>query len=213
MTHAKQIGKKTWFSVITIGLSIFLTTQLQAEAAGNIFNDWQGEYLSREFANERPEMDKVYQKVAIEAQKSGKNYTVKQIKAIFTGMMHTHFQRISLQGDTIFFYDKKERMEKHQYKAAGTIPDTYKDHELEWYAFEAVDEPAGTCKYKYILMLKIHHHQNGQPHFHLRYGSKGFETLIGKDMGNWWPTIVKTDFDINAYVKNINAKIMAKVLP
>jgi len=34
-----------------------------------------------------------------------------------------------------------------------------------------------------------------------------------KDMANWWPTIVKTDFDINAYIKNMNAKIMVKVLP
>lgn len=213
MTHVKQMRKKAWFTVITIGLSIFLTTQLQAETTGNIFNDWQGEYLSREFANERPEMNEAYQKVAIEAQKSGKTYTVEQIKKIFTEMMHTQFQRISLQGDTIIFYDKKERMEKHQYRAAGTIPDKYKNHELEWNAFEAVDETAGTCKYKYILMLKRHHHQNGQPHFHLRYGSNGFKTLIGKDMENWWPTIVKTDFDVNAYVKNINVKIMAKVLP
>ena len=213
MTHVKQMGKKTWFTMITIGLSIFLTTQLQAKPTDNIFNDWQGEYLSREFANERPEMDKAYQKVVIEARKLRKTYTVKQIKEIFTDMMHTQFQRISLQGDTIIFYDRKERMEKHQYKTAGTIPDKYKDHKLEWCAFEAVDETAATCKYKYILMLKIHHHQNGQPHFHLRYGSNGFESLIGKDMEKWWPTIVRTDFDVNAYVKNIDAKIMAKVLP
>nr|WP_319396288.1 ZinT/AdcA family metal-binding protein [uncultured Desulfobacter sp.] len=213
MTHLKRAKKKAWFTIITIGLSIFLTTLIQAETADDTFNDWQGEYLSREFANERPEMDEAYQKVAIEAKKLGKTYTVEQIKEIFTRMMHTQFQRISLHGDTICFYDKKEPMAKLQYRAVGTIPDTYKDNDLEWYAFEAVNETAGTCKYKYIIMLKIHHHQNGQPHFHLRYGSKGFETLTGKDMENWWPTIVKTDFDINAYVKKMNAKIMAKVLP
>ena len=213
MAHLKLTVKKALFTIIAIGLSIFLTTLIHAETSENIFNDWQGDYLSRAFANERPEMDEAYQKVELEAKKLGKPYTVEQIKDIFTKMMHTQFQRISLYGDTISFYDKKESMEKHQYKAMGTIPDTYKDHELTWYAFQAVDETAPVTKYKYVLMLKIHQHQNGQPHFHLRYGSKGFDTLIGTDMENWWPTIVKTDFDINTYVKNMNAKIMAKVLP
>jgi Zn/Cd-binding protein ZinT len=212
--YSKKVKKKGWTAIITIGLSILLTASVQAETSSNIFSDWEGEYLSREFVNENPKMDEVYKKTAIEGQKIGKNYTVEQIRVIFKKMMHTSFQRLAFKSDTIAFYDKEKNMTKHRYKAAGTIPDSYGDYKFEWYAFEAVGKDAGSSEYRHILMLKPHQHQNGQPHFHLRYGNKEFKELIASEgMKNWWPTLVKPDFDIDVAIKNVNPKIMVKVLP
>ena len=56
MAHLKLTVKKALFTIIAIGLSIFLTTLIHTETSENTFNDWQGDYLSRAFANERPEM-------------------------------------------------------------------------------------------------------------------------------------------------------------
>ena len=176
--------------------------------------DHVSQKIVREFINENPKMDEVYKQTAIEGQKIGKNYTVAQIRVIFQKMMHTAFQRLAFKGDSIAFYDKAKKMTTHHYKVAGTVPDSYGDYKFEWYAFEAVGKDAGASEYRYILMLKPHRHQNDQPHFHLRYGNKGFKELIeGHDMKNWWPTLVKPDFDIDAAIKNVNPKIMVKVLP
>ncbi len=110
--------------------------------------------------------------------------------------------------------DSEKNQARHRYKALGTVPDTYGDHKLEWYAFEAADKEGKASEYRYIMMLQIHQHQNGQSHFHIRYGSDGVKKLTGLGgMGNWWPTMVKPDFDVAAYIDSINPKLMVKLLP
>ncbi len=206
--------QKIWVVAITIGMSLFLSSSVQAETSSNIFSDWQGEFMSREFVNETPEMDAVYKKVVIEAKKLDKNYTKAQVRDILKGKAHTSFCRISLKGDVISFYDEMGNAVEHRYKATGTVPDIFGKQEFEWYVFEAVGKEAENSEYRYILMLKIHQHKNGQPHFHLRYGSKGARELTGLyGIKNWWPTMVRPDFDMNAYIGNLNPKIMARVLP
>ncbi len=209
--YSKQ---KVWAVVIAISVSIFLTTHVQAGKSNNIFNDWQGKFVSREFVDEKPEMAAVFKKVAMEAKKMGKNYTVEQIRNIFKKMMQTDFCSISLNGDAITFYDKAKNMVTHRYKAIGKIPDSYGNHKFEWYAFEAVGKGVAFSPYRYIVMLKIHQHTNGQPHFHFRNSNKGGKALTEEyGMKNWWPTMVKPNFDIAAYAKNANPKLMAKLLP
>lgn len=204
---------KAWTVIITIGMSIFLTPHVQAGTSNTIFADWQGNFINRAFVNERPEMDTVYQKISVEAQKRGETYTVAQIKNIFKKMAHTEFHKMSIAGDEITFYDKEKKM-PHRYKALGTVPDTYGNHKFEWYAFEAAGKGSETSRYRYIIMLKIHQHKNSQPHFHIRYGNKGIKELTGLGgMKNWWPSMVKPNFDITTYINNVNPKIMAKVLP
>ncbi len=209
-----HLKRNVWAVIIMVGLGLIMTTHVQAGTSDNIFSDWQGKFISREFVNVAPEMDAVYEKVAVEAKKMGKNYTVAQIRHFFKKMIHTDCQSISLKGDTIVFYAPNKNAVTHQYKSTGTIADTYKDYKFEWYAFEAVDKAAVFSAYRYIIMLKIHQHENSQPHFHFRYGNKGGNALTqGTDTKNWWPTMVKPDFDLASYIKSINPKIMAKVLP
>lgn len=209
--YSKQ---KVWAVVIAISVGVFLTTHVQAGKSNNIFSDWQGKFLSKVFVDERPEMDAVFKEAAMEAKKMGKNYTVEQIRNIFKKMMQTDFRSISLKGDVITFYDEAKNAVKCQYKAIGTIPDSYGDSKFEWYAFEAVGKGVAFSPYRYIVMLKMHQHTNGQPHFHFRNSNKGGKALIEESgMKNWWPTMVKPDFDLAAYVKNTNPKLMAKLLP
>ena len=206
--------KKVLGTVIAIlGISAFFAPCVQAGTPSNIFDDWQGEFISRHTLNTKPEMKEMYQKVAITARENGKNYTAEQVGAVFLQLMRTDFVSIRLKGDTITFYDQEKNTQTVRYKAAGTVPDIYKDHEFEWFAFEAEGDQAQSCKFRYILMLKIHEHQNDQPHFHLRYGSKGIKALTGASLEDWWPTLVSPDFDIKAYVKSLNTKLMVKILP
>ena len=195
-------------------MSILLTAHVQAGDSDDIFNDWQGQFISRQFVNKKPEMDTLYNKVVIEAKKRGKDYTKAMVRDSFEKIVHTDFHQISLKGDSISFYDEKGSMEKYRYKALGIVPDKYGDNEIEWYGFEAMDKESKFSEYRYIIMGKIHTHKNGQSHFHMRYGQQGIDTLtVLGGIKNWWPTIVRPDFDVDAYLKHINPKFMAKLLP
>ncbi len=206
--------QKTWTIIITIAICIFIISQARAETSNGIFADWQGEFINQAFVYEMPEMDAVYKKIADESKKRGETQSIEQIKAFFKTLGTTTFHRLSMAGDDITFYDKQKNHVKLGYKSLGSVPDTYGDHKLEWYAFEATEKEGKASEYRYIIMLKIHQHQNGQSHFHIRYGNKGVKELTGLGgMGNWWPTMVKPDFDVTAYINSINPKLMAKLLP
>ncbi len=206
--------QKTWTMIISVAICIFIISQVRAETSGGIFAGWQGNFINQAFVYEMPEMNAVYKKIVAEAKNMGKTQSVEQVKAFFKTLGVTGFCRLSIAGDEVTFYDKEKIQAKHRYKALGTVPDTYGDHKLEWYAFEAADKEGQASEYRYIMMLQIHQHQNGQSHFHIRYGSNGVKELTGLGgMGNWWPTMVKPDFDVTAYIDSINSKLMVKLLP
>ncbi len=195
-------------------MSVFMIAQAGTQTPNDILADWQGTFINRSFVNEKTEMDTVYRKVAVEAQKQGKQYTAGQVKQYFREMGPTSFDKLSITGDTIRFYNKGGNEVTHQYKALGTVPDIYGDYKFEWYAFQAKEKGVEDSEYRYVILLKIHEHKNGQPHFHIRYGNKGVKELTGLGgMKNWWPTMVRPDFDIPTYINNVNPKMMVKVLP
>ncbi len=184
-----------------------------AMADENLFSDWQGEFLSRDYFNKQPAMDVKYEEMAAAAREDGKDYTAAEAKEFFTKMMRSDFTRMVFDQDKVTFYYEDGKSVTHEYESGGVISDTYGGEPLEWYAFEAVDEQAIDSVYKYLLLFKVHQHGEGQAHFHLRYGSHGFDALTSADLGNWWPTGVCPDFDLEKEIANFNAKVMAKFLP
>lgn len=204
--------KKKLQTFITAIAAIILGFSVSAQAE-DIFSGWQGEFLSRDQFNKLPVMDEMYQKMADAAVEKGKDYTAQKAKEFFLSMMATDFEKIAFDKDTITFTDEDGKETTLQYKDAGIIKDDYEGYELEWHAFEAIDADASS-QYKYVLLFKIHQHAEGQAHFHLRYGDKGFDDLIkNPDFKNWWPTAVYPDFDFDKELENFSPKVMARMLP
>ena len=209
-----MVSKQIKIVIITLGMGLFMIVQANAGTSDGILSDWQGRFISRAFVNAMPQMDAVYKKMVVEAKKRGKTFTVKQVKTLLKKMGQTTFHTLLISGDDITFYDNENNSVTHRYKSLGKVPDSYGDYKFEWYAFEAVGKGVEDLGYRYVIMLKPHQHRNGQPHFHIRYGSKGIEALTGESgMENWWPTMVDPDFDATAYISTVNPKIMVKVLP
>jgi Zn/Cd-binding protein ZinT len=135
--------------------------------------------------------------------------TFEQFTAFVTAIAQTDFGSFVIQGDTITFYDKKQTQKKpsgniHEtvtYTFAGMRHDVWgkgsaEEEEFDWYAFEGDKEGA----HKYLLLEEAGRDtQTGPFHFHMRYGSKGFDDLLltpTDNYGRWAPTIVSYDTTI-----------------
>jgi Zn/Cd-binding protein ZinT len=110
----------------------------------------------------------------------------------------TDFGSFVIKGDTITFYDQKANTENPSgkvieivtYTFKGTLPDVRQREEFDWSAFEG--DTAGAHKYLLFADAAERDTPEGPLHFHIRYGSKGFDDLLmTTDNYNLWsPTIV-----------------------
>jgi Zn/Cd-binding protein ZinT len=121
----------------------------------------------------------------------------------------TDFGSFVIQGDTIAFYDQQQTKKKPSGNATETVTYTFKgirsdvwakgtaeEEEFDWYAFEG--NTAGNHKYL-ILEEAARDSDDGPLHFHMRYGSIGFDDLLLTPTDNynrWAPTIVSYDTTI-----------------
>jgi Zn/Cd-binding protein ZinT len=109
----------------------------------------------------------------------------------------TDFGSFVIQDSTITFYEQKQTqknpsgnvLETVTYTFKGTLTDVWGEEEFDWYAFEGGTEG----DYKYLLLEEAGRDTSTGPlHFHMRYGSKGFDDLLitTNNYGQWAPTIV-----------------------
>jgi Zn/Cd-binding protein ZinT len=121
----------------------------------------------------------------------------------------TDFGSFVIQGDKITFYDQNQTQQNPSGTVLETVTYTYKgiksdvwgtgtaeEEAFDWYAFEGDREG----DHQYLLLESADRDTpDGPLHFHMRYGSKGFEDLLLTPTDNyrrWAPTIVSYDTTI-----------------
>jgi Zn/Cd-binding protein ZinT len=121
----------------------------------------------------------------------------------------TDFGSFAIQGNKITFYDQKQTQKNPSGTVSETVTYTFKgirndvwgkggpeEEEFDWYAFEGDTEG----DHKYLLLEEAGRDTSTGPlHFHMRYGSKGFDDLLltpTDNYGRWDPTIVSYDTTI-----------------
>jgi Zn/Cd-binding protein ZinT len=129
--------------------------------------------------------------------------TLDQFKAFVKAIAQTDFGSFVIQGNTITFYAQKattknpsgDVLETVTYTFKGIMKDTWatgtaEEEEFDWYSFEGGTEGG----HKYLLLEEAGRDTSTGPlHFHMRYGSKGFDDLLYTPTDNynrWAPTIV-----------------------
>ncbi len=146
---------------------------------------WGGSWQSSYASLDDPLMDSMY--TAVAALKD--DLEPGDVKSALKVMLRTDFETISIEnaGDV---YSITIDSELADYNYMG-------EHEIEfapgmsfsWYKFE---KNGGSQEnlYQYIIATDVHQDTpDSMRHWHMRYGSQGFEALIGiTDF--WWPTMV-----------------------
>jgi Zn/Cd-binding protein ZinT len=134
---------------------------------------------------------------------SKQNMSLEVFIAFVKAIAQTDFGSFVIQGNTITFYTQQQTqknplgdvLETVTYTFKGTRSDVWgaggpEEEEFDWYAFEGDTEGA----HKYLLLEEAGRDTpTGPLHFHMRYGSKGFDDLLYYPTDNynrWAPTIV-----------------------
>lgn len=201
--------------ILLLVAALFIAGTAGAAAPVKDLSPWQGDYISRTILIQHPEMQSLYRQIAEEASAQGKSYTTEEVKTFFARTFRTDFSKIRVEGNTITFYplDKASPPISRTYNYAGEKSDSYGKMKFSWHGFTADAKGAKGAPYSTILLLKIHKHGKGVPHFHLRYSSKGFKAVLGPEIEYWWPTLIPADVDAKAFTKGMDPKKLAGILP
>lgn len=205
----------SYFSFLVLLLCL-ASAPVSAAEAGPPLQGWQGEFVSMHTFVQGTEFDSLYSDIAQAASKIGKDYTPAQVKEANMKMYATGFQRMTVTGDRISFYEKKDSPNPITvtYISKGAKETKFQNHTFTWHLFEATSTEPAAKPYRFLLATEIHGHKGGQAHWHLRCGQTGFDDLMNNpEYQSWWPTMVHLDFDTAAFIKGMNPKMMAKMLP
>ncbi|PIE43680.1 MAG: hypothetical protein CSA50_03485 [Gammaproteobacteria bacterium] len=149
---------------------------------------WNGNWQSSYASLDEPVMDTVYTSVA--ALKD--DLEASDVESALKAMLHTDFNTINVE-NTGNLYSMTIDSVSTNYNYMGEhevefAPGTY----FSWYKFEKIGGSADDL-YKYIISTAAHQDTpDSMVHWHMRYGSQGFDALIGiTDF--WWPTMVAAD--------------------
>ena len=178
---------------------------------------WQGEFISRKCIIDRDTLADLYEKTAVEAAKLGKSYSAADVKQALKTLFHTDFDRLVIRQGLIGFYAAPPGadpvlLRQHRYRFEGRVKDRFGDMVFEWYAFRTEEESLDP--YAYVVLLKLNSRNGGEPHFHIRYGNKGFDTLVNDPaMAAWWPCMLREDFNLDRFRAGFSPEEMAGLLP
>jgi Zn/Cd-binding protein ZinT len=206
--------RKKWFFLILLLSMVPAQAGIAADTVD--LTPWQGVYVSRKMVIDRPEMAPVYEQTALEARKTGKNYTGPEVKRYLGQLFRTDFSRLAISGNRIAFYTHDSRLpsEEHAYRFAGCRDDRFMGDAFQWFAFEAVDPSSDDTRYRYLLLLKSNRRNGGPPHFHIRYGAAGFKDLLTHPRyADWWPTLLPENLDMELFRSTWPVRDMASMLP
>lgn len=175
---------------------------------------WQGEFISRNMLMNHPDMEPLYRQIAEAAEKIGKSYTAGSVKERLTRLSHTDFDRIVVNGDTISFYSDDPRQSiLKTFTYAGEKSDAYGKTTFNWYGFTSDRGPSEEKNaFSFLLLLKIHSHEGGTPHFHIRYSDKGFEALTGPEFNDWWPTMLPAGMEMKDFLSDMDPDRIARLI-
>jgi Zn/Cd-binding protein ZinT len=199
--------KKVVLTILALTLCFFiLNCKNDADDPGPELAKWAGTWNPVHWYFDEPELAAI-----LEAQYNAMPDASKQSMsldvfiAFVKAIAQTDFGSFVIQGNKITFYNQKQT----QKTPSGTVIDTVtytfqgirhdvwgkggsEEEEFDWYAFEG-DTEGG---HKYLLLEEADRDTpTGPLHFHMRYGSKGFDDLLLTPTDNynrWAPTIVSS---------------------
>lgn len=216
MRHRYAIRFGVLVAITAILSALCLTPGVAGSNSAEVrdLSPWNGEFISRSTLIQHPDMQPLYRQIASEAKAIQKDYSVENVKAHFAGIFHTEFQRVDIKGNTIKFHytDSAAKPVSKTYRYIGEVSDTFQKHKFKWHGFAATDE-SPDVRYSSLLMMAIHKHGEGEPHFHMRYASGLPETATGPKFEQWWPTLIPADVDIISFRNGLDAKMLATLLP
>ena len=194
----------------TFFLILAACVPLQAED----LSAWQGEFISRATLINHPEMESLYQDISKAAEAQGKSYSAEDIKTYFKQLFHTDFSLIKITDNTVTYYHENPVSPPvtRTYTYTGEIADAYQKTTFSWHGFTSDGGGESDRRYTSLLMMKIHQHNNGVPHFHLRYAEVGQPPVTGPEFEQWWPTLLPSDTDITLFKKGADPERMARLL-
>ena len=178
-------------------LAVLVTGLTSSAAAQSTYPDltvWDGTWKSSYAYLDDDAMDTAYETIA----SALPNYSAGNVETVLRSMLATDLSSITILnianivGDGTIFGVSID--------AADAVGYTYKGvQEVEWatgvsfswYKFEKTDA-ADDDPYKYIIGTAAHQDSaDSMLHWHMRYGSEGFEALI-ETAEFWWPTLVQS---------------------
>ncbi|PIE61074.1 MAG: hypothetical protein CSA29_05205 [Desulfobacterales bacterium] len=149
---------------------------------------WQSSYASLD----APEMDSVY--AAVAALKE--DLEASDVEAGLKAMLHTDFKTIGITTTTenVYSITIDSVLTDYNYKGEYSV-EFSPGMSFSWHQFEKIGGSDDNF-YKYIISTDVHQDDpDSMHHWHMRYGSQGFDTLIGMTQF-WWPTMVKSDMTV-----------------
>jgi len=155
-----------------------------------VFAGWEGQWNSAAAYLDDPEMADAYQAVADAAP----GHDADDVSEFLADMYATDFAWLDIQVNAIAFcgidaVTGATVKQIHQYRDAGTETVAWGDQEVVWQKFEAESGSAGQ---PYLIFTQVHSH-GGIAHWHMRFGSEGFDALINHADPLWWPTLFPAD--------------------
>jgi Zn/Cd-binding protein ZinT len=197
--------KKTVLAILALMLCFFIlnckndTDDTQPKLA-----EWNGTWNAVHWYFDEPELAAI-----LEAQYNALPEANKQampfeaFKAFVQSVAQTDFGSFVVQGNKITFYEQKANEKNPSRNGLETVAYTFEgirhdvwgkggseEEEFDWCAFVGNTEGG----YKYLLLEEADRDTSTGPlHFHMRYGSKGFDDLLLTPTDNynrWAPTIV-----------------------
>ena len=101
----KRLMKNLPFIAIAL-LFLSFTSTVAAEEIDSL-QPWQGEFHSLYALIQGPEMDALYNDIALAAKAAGKDYTADKVKEVNLKMYSTDFQRVIVGADTVSYFKKE----------------------------------------------------------------------------------------------------------
>lgn len=121
----------------------------------------------------------------------GSAFTAADAKNFLNDMQKASFGDLSISGNSITYYSPNGTVQcQCEYEFVGKETVSFQGEEFDWYKFQLKSTEEQCSDYKYLIATKVHSHEDGMTHWHMRYGSSNFEDLMNNPKyAMWYPTL------------------------
>jgi Zn/Cd-binding protein ZinT len=202
---------------ISMILIILISFHINASADAKVtLEKWQGSFLSQDAFLDSQAFDQCHAKITDFAQKAGKDYSIKEVRAFLKKVYHSDFKSMKIDGNTITFFkgEFETPISRTEYTYLGAKETAFGKKTIQWHAFQSGEKNSENSIFKNIVLLEIRPEKKAVPHFHMRYGKESPDELVEKnEFQRWWPTYLYKDFDLKKLAQSKKPGKMSMLLP
>ncbi|NJN67189.1 MAG: metal-binding protein ZinT [Chloroflexaceae bacterium] len=216
--EAKQKAQQAFLPLKTQAISNLTALPLtdmftveEVERSGLLFAGWNGQWVSTHTFLDDAAMQSAYAAVA----DATPLHTAESVQIFLETMYQADFTALDISGQVISYTLSPTQTVACPYEERGMTPLYWGGVPAGWWYQYQTDAPA--CEpFKYLVMTTVHAHEDSTPHWHLRYGSSSFDTLLNDaHYAMWWPTAMPAGTAVEALVEETKeeAALYVSMLP